>query len=115
MPFFVPNKKVACTPLGKHRAVQMTGNTFKTVAQKSTLIQLSVVYGNDSYKEGDVVFIRGECMTLAWVREEYTVAGGEVFILVPEDRIELQVRGEMSDAAFEKYVQEQLEKEKDNV
>ncbi len=105
MPFFVPNKKVACSPLGKYRSIQMSGNTFKTVAQKSTLLQLTVVYGNDSYAEGDIVFIRGECMTLPWTKEEFSVCNGEVFILVPEDRIELQVRGEMSDEEFLKWAE----------
>ncbi len=96
MDFFAPNKKVGCTPLGKHRAVQMTGNTFKTVAQKSTLIELTVLIGNDSYQPGDRVFIRGECMTLPWTREEYAMPDSTetMFILVPEDRIELQITKE---------------------
>ncbi len=90
--FFVPNKKVACTPLGAQRSIQTTGNTFKTVLQKTTLLQLTVVYGNDNYKTGDWVFIKGDCMTLPWTKEEYTTSDGKMFILVPEDRIELQVK-----------------------
>jgi len=88
--FFVPNKKVACAPLGKYRAVQMTGNTFKTAVQKGALLELSVVFSSGDYKKGDTVYIKGNCITLDWTKEEFT-AESVPFILVPEDRIELQV------------------------
>ena len=87
---FVTNKKVACTPLGKYRSIQMTGNTFKTVAQKSELLSLTVVYGNDDFNVGDVVYIKGDCMTLPWSKEEFSL-GDTKFIFVPEDRIEMKI------------------------
>ena len=86
--FFVPNKKVACAPLGKYRAVQMTGNTFKTAVQKGALLELSVVFSSGDYKKGDTVYIKGNCITLDWTKEEFTT-DSVTFVLVPEDRIEL--------------------------
>ncbi len=86
------NNKVACTVLGDHRAIQMTGNAFKTVAQKTILIELTVLYGNERLKPGDKVFVKGDCMTLPWTREELSMPGtAGQFILVPEDRIEMVV------------------------
>lgn len=87
---FVPNKKVACTPLGNYRNVKLKGDGFKTAEQKHSLLELTVVHGNERYEPGDKVWIRGDAMTLTCTKEEFTGPQGEVFILIPEEFIQLQ-------------------------
>lgn len=95
MDFFVPNKRIACTPLGKYRNIQMQGTGFKTVVQKGELLELTVIFGNGDYQSGDRVYVKGGVMTLDWAKAEFTVPSkpATAFILIPEEYIELRVRG----------------------
>ena len=86
---YVPNRKVACSTLGKYRNVVMKGTNFKTAEQKGALLPLTVIFGNERYEPGDTVYIRGDAMTMPWSKEEFS-DGDATFILVPEDYIQLR-------------------------
>ncbi len=93
-PIYVPNKRIACTPLGKFRSVQTSGSGFKYALHKTALLELTVVHGNDNYSVGDLVYIRGDALTLGWTKEEFSFPETEdvKFILVPEDAVQITVR-----------------------
>jgi len=84
---YVPNRKVACTPF-ESLAIETQGTAFKTVKQKTTLYRLKVLIGNERFSVGSFVFVRGDVVTLPWTKEVFE-QGGDRFILVPEDFIQL--------------------------
>lgn len=80
----VVNKKVACRPLVT--SIQKSGNTFVTVKQKTNLVATCVVFGNETFRTGTFVYLRGDVITMPWAKEIYDL-GGHQFILIPEDII----------------------------
>ena len=84
---YTPNRRVACTPF-ESLAIEASGKAFKTVKEKNDLLSLTVVFGNDRYASGSMVFVRGDVKTLPWTREIFQV-GEKRFVLVPEECIQL--------------------------
>ncbi len=87
MNFYVPNRRVACTPF-ESLSIEAQGKTFKTVKEKNDLISLTVVYGNHNYSPGTIIYVRGDVKTLPWTREIFDIGLHKV-ILVPEDCIQI--------------------------
>lgn len=84
---YAPNRRLACTPF-ETLALETQGKTFKSVREKNDLFRLSVVFGNERYRPGDVVYVRGDIKSLPFTREVFEI-GGDKFILIPEDHIQL--------------------------
>lgn len=89
-PMYAPNRKVACTPF-ETLALETQGKAFKSVREKNDLFRLTIVIGNERYRNGDVVLVRGDIKTLPFTREVFEV-GGLKFVLIPEDYIQLVER-----------------------
>lgn len=81
------NGKVACTPL-ESLSLETQGSGFKTVKQKTALVKLKVVFGSLKFGSGLYVYLRGDVITMPWVKEVFDVEGQKV-ILVPEDCIQM--------------------------
>lgn len=93
---YVPNRRIACTPF-ETLALEAQGTAFKTVKEKNDLFKLKVLIGNERYRPGLVVYVRGDIKTMPWTREVFTIKDEHLqadvkFILVPEDYIQLVER-----------------------
>lgn len=90
----IPNDKIACRPLNPSLE-KSTKAGFMTLKNKTQLLETTVVFENaqDSehrfyhYAVGDTVYLRGDVVSLPWVKEPMEL-NGETFILVPCDQIQ---------------------------
>lgn len=85
---YVPNRRVACSPFQAKSVEVKIKNAFATVSQKTELTQMEVVFGNERYRPGTFVYVKGDVLTLPWTREVFELAGKK-FVMVPEDLIQL--------------------------
>jgi hypothetical protein len=72
--------------------VRYEGGVAK-VNQRDTLTGLKVVYGNDKFKAGDVVYFEGEQCAAFWAKRVYSL-GETKFVLAPVDQVRVVERNE---------------------
>jgi hypothetical protein len=61
------------------------------VSQRDTLTGLKVVYGNDKFHAGDVVYFEGEQCAAFWAKKVYSI-GDTKFVLAPADQVKVVER-----------------------
>ena len=82
------NRLVACTPFEKRSVETVVNSGFATVKNKATLVPLTVIFGNDVYPHGSVVYVKGDQINAPWVKEVFELRG-QAFVLVPHDQVKL--------------------------
>lgn len=73
---------VGCTPLERHSVKTQTRNGFTSIVSRSTLTELTVIFGNDRIKAGSKVYIMSDAYLAEWSKKEFTLEDKK-FVLVP--------------------------------
>jgi hypothetical protein len=87
--FLVPNKKVAAEPFP---AAGQQARVVKGVVQpmnQSVLVPLKVVFQSGEFAPGWTVYVRTKLRDSSLIGKEVFEAGGQPFILVPEEEVVL--------------------------
>lgn len=80
------NNRILCTPVPPRQSKTLQNGPLRVAAHKIELVELEVVYGNNSYAQGAKVYVRGDAATTAWGKEILTFRDKDV-ILVPESEV----------------------------
>lgn len=84
---YAANRRVACKPF-ETLQIEKQGRSFVTIKNKQSLVGLEVIFGNNDYRVGWTVYVRGDVVTLPWAKEKYQLQDKE-FILVPDEAIQI--------------------------
>ncbi len=86
--------QIGCEPFLNHSMEKRVVGGVALPEQRFVLTGLKVLFGNDKYHPGDIVYFDGEACASVWGKREYTL-DGKKFVLAPVDQVRVVKRAHL--------------------